>query len=409
MAAEFYLARRYLLNHRPGAWGWMIGWMATGSVALGVAALIITLAVMSGFRDDIRQKILGVQPHVLINSFDNRLRLTPALKSGLDSSGDVQSWAPYVTGQVLMGRGQQSSGALIKGIDPSREMSVSDIKSKLLRGDWKDLTAATPGSKPRIFLGQELARNVGARLGDTVWIITPGALGMPGLSLPKANLFIVGGFVQTGLYDYDSSLAYVALPAAQQIFGIGEDVTGVGIRIRDPDNAEKVARGLQLKFQGDYWIHSWLSLNHNLFSALKLEKTVMFIILILITIVASIMIVSNLLLSIAQKVKEIGILRAMGATGRTIRLVFLIEGALMGCAGTLIGVLLGTAISVVLARTNFIHLPADVYYIDRLPVRLDPLDIFTVIVAACGIVLVATLYPAHRATKLDPLDAIRYG
>jgi lipoprotein-releasing system permease protein len=186
-------------------------------------------------------------------------------------------------------------------------------------------------------------------------------------------------------------------------------VSGVGVWIKDVERADKLAKELQLRFAGAYWVCSWLSLNRNLFSALKLEKTVMFIILTLVTLVASVMIVSNLLLSITQKIKEIGILRAMGATASTIHRIFLFQGALMGLVGTLIGAVLGVLISTILARTNLIRLPADVYYIDRLPIRLDPTDIITVVVAACLIVLVATLYPARRATELDPLDAIRYG
>ncbi len=411
MPAELYLARRYLFNHRPGAWGWLIGWMATGSVALGVAALIVTLAVMTGFREDIRQKILGVQPHVILSAFDGRLDATrPKIAEILNATPEILAWSPYVSGQVLIGRGAQSSGAMVKGIDPVKEPTVANLTAKLVSGKWEtlSLTSGEP-AHPRIILGQELARNLGARLGDTVWIITPGSVGLSALSIPKANLFIVSGVVQSGLYDYDSTLAYVDLPAAQTLFGLGGSVSGIGARIKDPDDCDRVAKTLATKFDGDYWVRSWLSLNRNLFSALKLEKTVMFVILTMVTLVASVMIVSNLLLSITQKVKEIGILRAMGATGATIRRVFLIQGALMGVVGTAIGATLGIAISILLAKTQLIKLPADVYYIDRLPVRIEAADVATVVFAAVFIVIAATLYPANRATELDPLEAIRYG
>jgi lipoprotein-releasing system permease protein len=412
MSASFFIARRYLSATRNGAWGAFISWMTTGSVALGVASLIVTLSVMTGFRADITQRILSIQPHVIINStlsgFD------PAnsnLIRGLEKEKRVVAWSPFVSGQVLLGRGQQSSGALLKGINPEKEPLVAHLEGKLLEGQWSDLKKRPSNSpdKPRIFLGQELGRNIGARVGDKVWMITPGSIGLGAMSMPQAHIFIVAGFIQSGLYDYDSSLAYVELSAAQKLFEMGNAVTSVGARVRDADQADDVAGDLQRSFEGDFWVRSWLAMNRNLFSALKLEKVVMFIILILVTLVASFMIVSNLLLSITQKVKEIGILRAMGATGGMIRRTFLFQGLLMGAVGTAIGVFLGTGISMILARTNLIRLPADVYYIDRLPIQIDVADIFTVVAVAGCIVLAATMYPAHRATKLDPLDAIRYG
>ncbi len=411
MSAELYLAFRYLTNRRQGAYGWMIGWLATGSVALGVASLIITLAVMTGFREDIREKILGVQPHIFVTGFMGQIDPASAdLSKVLDTEPTIAGWSPYVSGQVLIGHGSQSSGAMMKGIDPAREPTVANLEKKLIHGKWEHLSLGiTKESKPRIFLGAELARNIGTKVGETVWVITPGSIGLTALSIPQAHLFLVAGIVQSGLYDYDSSLAYIDLKPAQSLFDMGNMISGVGLRLKNVEDADAVARTLQRRFEGAYWVQSWLSRNRNLFSALKLEKTVMFIILTLVTLVASVMIVSNLLLSITQKIKEIGILRAMGATKATIHRIFLFQGIIMGVAGTLIGTVLGIGISVLLARTNLIQLPADVYYIDKLPVRLDPIDIITVVFAAVVIVLLATLYPARRAAELDPLDAIRYG
>ena len=271
MAAEFYLARRYLFNHRPGAWGWLIGWMATGSVALGVAALIITLAVMTGFREDIRDKILGVQPHIVITAFDGRLDpQSPSFVDVLNKRAGVVAWSPYVTGQVLIGRGQQSSGATVKGVDPAKEPKIANLNAKIIAGSWEALSTKE-GERPGIILGQELARNLGARMGDTVWLITPGSIGVSALSIPKAHLFIVSGLVQSGLYDYDSVLAYTAISPAQNLFGMGASVSGIGVRLDDADESDRIARELVASFDGKYWVRSWLSLNRNLFSALKLE------------------------------------------------------------------------------------------------------------------------------------------
>jgi lipoprotein-releasing system permease protein len=406
MSAELYLARRYLLNRRHGAWGWLIGWMATGSVALGVGALIVTLAVMTGFREDIRNKILGVQPHIILTTFTGQFTPNPDTLNGLfKQNGHIKSWSPYVSGQVLMGHGSQNSGAMVKGINPSTEMGVARLAHKLTQGSW-DVLAST---QPQIVLGVELARNLGARIGDNVWVVTPGSIGFGAMSVPEAHIYRVGGLLQSGLYDYDSSLAYISLAAGQKLFEMGDAISGIGMSVDDVDQSDVIARELQAKAEGAYWVRSWLALNKNLFSALRLEKTVMFIILIMITLVASVMIVSNLLLSITQKTKEIGILRAMGADGKTIHRIFLLQGALMGMEGTGIGGVFGILIAVLLAISNLIRLPADVYYIDKLPISISPVDIITVVVAACVIVVLATLYPAKRATEIDPLDAIRYG
>lgn len=408
MPVELYLARRYLLDRRHGTWGFLISWMATGSVAIGVAALIATLAVMTGFREDIQEKLMGIQPHVIITPpFASSIPDTRPIENALKNDKNVLGWSPFISGQVLIGRGSQSSGVVIKAIDPVGEIKVVDLKNKLTEGSWEEL-AKESDPKPSIILGIELARNIAARRGDEVWAMTPGSEGLSPLSMPQAHLFKVVGFVKTGLYDYDSSLAYIPLKEGMKLFKLN-GVNGVGVKITNPFQSPEIARSIQNKFDGAYWVRSWLSLNQNLFSALKLEKVVMFIILTLVTIVASFMIVSNLLLTITQKIKEIGILRAMGATGGTIHRTFLLQGVLMGLVGNAIGVVLGVIISLILGHTNFIRLPADVYYIDKLPVKIEVMDILSVVAAATLIVLIATLYPARRAAKLDPLDAIRYG
>lgn len=410
MPPEILIARRYLSQSGHGAWGRVIGWLATGSVALGVGSLIITLAVMTGFREDIRDRILGVQPHVIVSGALGDFDLAAGgLPAALDGEPAIRAWAPYITGQVLIGKGGQSSGSLLKGVDPAREPGVSGVEQKVLNGEWSSLRPASGTERGVVLLGQELARNIGARAGDTVWVMTPTSDALATMSFPRATLLKVGGLVQTGLYDYDSSLAYVHIKAAEGVFSTNGRVSGVGIRLKDVERADELARSWQAAWRGDIWVRSWLSLNRNLFSALQLEKKVMFLILILVTVVASVMIVSNLLLTISQKTREIGILRAMGADAGVIRRIFLIQGALMGALGTAIGLVLGVGISLVLQKTQLIRLPSDVYYIDRLPIRLVASDIALVAFSALFIVIVATVYPARRAAALDPLEAIRYG
>ncbi|OVE76133.1 hypothetical protein BVX98_06550 [bacterium F11] len=413
MTFEFYLANRYLISRRHGVWGWIISSIATGSVALGVAALIVTLAIMTGFREDIRSKMLGVQPHVLMTSFSGKIN-PKRIKADeiLNNNPQISDWAPFVTGQILIGKGKLNSGAKVKGIDPKKEPSVVNVMDRLREGQWEDLreeSLVVRPDKPKIILGQELARHIGARVGNIVWVVTPNSIGISAFSIPKAHLFEVSGILHTGLYDFDSALAYTHLSSAQTLFNMGTEITGYGISLKDIDGADQIASDLQISFKGDFWVRSWLSQNKNLFSALKLERTVMFLILAMLSVVAAFMIVTNLLLNITQKVKEIGILRAMGATPQIIRKIFLYQGLLMGIVGNFIGIIIGVGISLFLAKSNIIHLPADVYYIDKLPIRLIPIDICSVVILSLLIVVVATIYPANKAAQLDPLDAIRYG
>ncbi|MFN0118692.1 MAG: FtsX-like permease family protein [Elusimicrobiota bacterium] len=401
------------MNHRPGAFGWAIGWLATGSVAVGVMALIITLSVMTGFREDIRSRILGIQPHIILTPFTGTLPDHPSQISNLlEQNGNILAFSPFVSGQILIGKGASSSGAILKGINPALEPRVANLEGKLLGAQWNDLTIKNDRPdfpKNKIFLGTELAKNIGARVGDKVWVVTPGSVGLTPFSIPKAHVFEFSGVVQSGLYDYDSALAYMDLEPSQRVLDMKSGISGFGMRIKNPDQVETIVRKLQLDLDGTYWVRSWLSLNKNLFSALKLEKTVMFIILILITVVAAVMVVTNLLLSISQKIKEIGILCAMGATSKTIHNIFLLQGLFMGTLGTMIGAVFGVVGALVLKHSNLISLPADVYYIDKLPVKIIWGDIFLVVTVAILIVLIATIYPARRASKIDPIEAIRFG
>ena len=409
MNVETYLALTHLVSRRKGAWAWVVSLMTTASVALGVAALVITLAVMTGFREDIQSKILGVQPHIILTPWGNSLNAQdPRFENTLKGDKEVLAWSPFISGQLLIGFQGQNSGAIVKGIDPQKELSVVDLKSRLIKGNWDDLARSVAG-KPAVFLGSELARSLGVRVGDEIWGVAPGDLANSLGGVPRVRRFGVRGILETGYYEWDTSLAVMDLGQARTLFGVS-GASGIGVRIRDLDDAEKVAQRLRVSLGGAALATSWLAMNRNLFSALALEKKVMFIILILVTLVASFMIVSNLLLNVTQRVKEIGILRAMGATSGVIHKTFMIEGVLMGATGTGLGLIVGLFISKLIAVTKLISLPSDVYYIDKLPAKvvLWP-DVCLIALAAGTITFLATLYPAHRAAKLDPLEAIRFG
>jgi lipoprotein-releasing system permease protein len=293
----------------------------------------------------------------------------------------------------------------VKGVDPGREKAVTRLHERLFDGSWESLSEK--GEDVPVLLGKELAKTLNVTVGDEVLLLAPSEGGAVMASLPRFYPFRVAGVLETGLYDYDASLALTTMDAAQAVFQMQGSWTGLGLRVADPEDTGGVAMRLQKTLGSGAWVRSWLGMNRNLFAALKLEKVVMFIVLALITLVAAFMIVSNLLLVTAQRVHEIGILRAMGATRASIGKIFLVKGFLMGSFGTGAGLALGSAIAWLLKRYQFIQLPADVYYVETLPVKVLASDVGLVAGAALGIVLLATVYPARLAAKLDSLDAIR--
>lgn len=402
MKFELYLALRYLKGNRDTLGGTLTSVISVASVTVGVAALIATLAVMTGFREDIRKKILGTQPALII------LSQTGTLPEGDYSpvfSGvrDVRAWSPFILEQGLLKSGRRTQGAVVKGVDPEREPAVTGLSSRVKEGRWESLRSSTP----TVLLGTELARTLGVGEGDHVLLVVPSlSAGLFG-DLPVMHRFVVGGTVETGLYDYDSNLAVVSLASAQRAFDRRQAWTGIGVKVRDPDDPFDAAFRIQKNMGSSAYVRSWLAMNRNLFSALKLEKAVMFLILTLITLVAAFTILSNLILVTAQKTREIGILKAMGATDGVIQRTFLFKGILLGLFGTGAGTALGLAISWLLKTYPVVKLPADVYYVERLPVTVVPSDVMMVAGAALAIVLAATIYPARIAAKLDALTAIR--
>ncbi len=407
MSFELFLALRYLKGNRHTMGGGLTSAIAVAGVAVGVAALVATLAVMTGFREDIRAKILGAQPHVMVMGSQGTMPVGDW--SGLFADvPDAEAWAPFVMGQTLIRRGGVSQGVVLKGVDPAREPAVTGLQKRVTEGRWEDLAAPPPGSKPAVLLGRELAKTLHAVPGDEVLLSAPASGMGPFMNAPALYPLTVAGFLETGLYDYDSSLAVTSLETAQALFQMPDEVTGLGVRVKDPDDSTGTAMRIQKNAGAGAWVRSWLAMNKNLFAALRLEKIVMFVILTLITLVAAFTIVSNLLLVTAQKIREIGILRAMGATQGAIQRIFLLKGLLMGALGTAGGLVLGFAIAFLLKKYQFVRLPADVYYVETLPVKIVPWDVGLVAGAAVLIVLVAALYPARVAARLDALRAIQH-
>ncbi len=407
---ELSLSLRYLKMRRHGLFAFLTTVIAVGGVTLGVAALIVTLAVMSGFRSDIQKKTLGIQPHVVLFGTERDSAIdVDSMADRLKLNKEVRAVAPFIMSQTLLKTARSSQGVVLRGIVAEKEFAVTELKSSLTDGDWSVLDLVDQ-SGPRIYLGRELSRTLGAVAGDEVIAISPNetaAIGPMG-SVPKMEKFVVGGVFQSGMYEYDANMAVVSLATARQFFGI-TGATGLGFKTVHLDRADDTAAELALSAGDKYWARSWLSMNKNLFEALKLEKIVMSIILTMIILVASFTIISNLILMTIEKVKDIGILRSLGASRTSVMKIFLYSCITLGLTGTALGAALGIAIVKILGKTQWIKLPKDVYYIDTLPVKLLPGDLAAVLGAAVLITIISALYPARQAAKVNPVEAIRYG
>jgi lipoprotein-releasing system permease protein len=296
----------------------------------------------------------------------------------------------------------------LRGIDPNTAGRVINIENTLKKGSMGGLKEEGSGGPPGIFIGKELAQTLGIMLNDTVVVVSPlGTLAPIGTG-PPMKKFSVTGIFDTGMYEYDTSLAYISLKSAQKFLAMDDKVSGVEVKVRDIYGVKKVAQQVQKELGFPFWTKDWMQMNRSLFAALKLERTVMFIILVLIVLVAAFGIVSTLIMVVMEKTKDIAILKSMGATAKSIMRIFIFEGLIIGVAGTILGLIGGYGICMLLAKYQFISLPSDIYYISRLPVKLNGIDFFLVALSAIGITFLATLYPSWQASKLDPAEALRY-
>jgi len=411
MPYELFIGLRYLKAKRKQTFVSLITIISIAGVTVGVTALIVVLAVMNGFKEDLRVKILGVTSHVVISRFEGNIANYEQVEAKVEKVSGVVAATPFIYTQVMISSGQAISGVVLRGIDPKTAGKVINLTKNLRVGSLKDLAAEDrlSGGTPGIILGNELARNLGVSQGEPVTVISPLGRLTPLGQVPRSQTFRVTGIFDSGMYEYDSTLAYVSLSAAQRFLGIGDRVTGIEVRVSDIYEADRLAKAISKVLGGyPYWSRDWMRMNKNLFSALKLEKIVMFIILTLIILVAAFNIVGTLTMVVLEKTRDIAILKSMGATGRSIMKIFMIEGAIIGLVGTILGLLGGFALCALLATYKFVELPQDVYYISTLPVKMDPVDVALIAVAAMVISLVATLYPAWQASRLDPAEAIRY-
>jgi len=401
---QFFVALRYLKSKKKHKGISLNTIISIGGVAVGVMALLVVLSVMSGFHEDLQRKILGVNAHIVVLSYRGGISDYGSVLEKVREEKDVVSASPFILGQVMASSGKRAHGVYLRGIDPSLEIKTTEIAKYIKDGNLDGLKPKD--GIPGIVIGKELASSLGVFRNDTINIISPvGEIGPLGM-LPKVRQFRVAAIFEVGMFEYDSNLVMTAIPSAQEFLGMGNEVTGIELRVRDIYKAKDVRGRVEQRLEFPYYGRDWMQMHRNLFSALKLEKLAMFIILVLIILVAAFNIVGTLIMNVIEKSREIAILKAMGATNKGIMTVFIFQGLFIGLAGTLIGVVGGYALGYMF--NNVIKLPADVYYLSHLPIKMKLIDFVSVSVSAIAISFFATIYPAWQAAKLNPVEPLRY-
>jgi len=409
MSFEFFIGGRYLKTKQKQTFIFLITLLSIAGVTVGVMALIVVIAVMAGFESDIKSRILGVEAHVVLKYKGVFSEYEKAIKE-IKKIGDIESAIPFINNQVMLRSDSRTSGAMLKGIDPGNSGGMpSKIPIQLLITEDMPVGDNSMPPVPKIILGKELAENLEVTKGHRIYVIYPMGTFSPVGLLPAIKPFTVAEIFSSGVYEYDGSMAFIKLSDAQKMFRMKHAVSGIDIQVKDAYRAGDCAKKIVQVLGAGYTAADWMERNTNLFSALKLERAVMFIILTLIILVAAFNISSTLIMMVMEKTKDIAILKAMGATDKSIRTIFVFKGTAIGCIGVTLGTIVGCLLCSLLKHYKFIELPDDVFYIPTLPVQLDVYQVLIIGISAVLICLSATLYPAHKASKLNPIEAIRYG
>ncbi len=410
---ERQIAGRYLRSRKTSRTLSLNTFISLGGVTIGVTALIVVLGVMNGLRDDLRQRILVASPHLRILTYGSGLELDDwqQVQHVVQQDPGVVASAPEVITESVISAGHQyAEGVQILGFDPGVSDSVTSLPGAITRGDLK-FTPRRTDVDGAIVLGYRLASRLTVGMGDVVYLVpTAGMQVNPalGVAVPKYWRFEVTGLFNTGMYQYDNKLVVISLAAAQRFTGLGNAVSALAIRVRDPWKAPEIGRRLEERLGYPYRAFDWQTQNSTLFGALKLEKLAMGLIIFFIMIVAAFNIVGTLTMVVNDKTREIGILQAMGLTPPAIGRIFLAQGAVIGLVGVVVGLVLGLGISVAVDRGNWIRIDPAVYFIDHLPIHVEVSDVLVVAVAGVLLALLATLYPSRSAASLSPVDAIRH-
>ena len=408
MSFAFFVARRYLFARRKQAFIYVISIMSILGVALGVAALVVVLGVYNGLTTDMRDKILGANAHGIVMSYmPDAFAEHPELLGEVIKTPGVTGATPFIYTEVMLSAGKGVKGLVLRGIDPRTAPSVLTMLRKMKRGSIARLTQ-TEGL-PGIIIGEELAKRIGLGIGSRVNLLSPSGQKTAAGFQPRIRAFEVAAIFKTGMFEYDSSLAFVTLDACRDVLGLDPGfLSGIEITVDDVFKADVIAQRISSTVGSPFYARNWMEMNANLFAALKLEKIGMFILLAMVVLIGSFSIVATLVMLVMEKTKDIAVMLSMGATRRTIRRIFMLQGTIIGFVGTLLGYALGLTVGYLLKRYQFIKLPENVYTLDHLPIIITLSDVLIIGAAAMLLCFLATLYPARQASRLKPAEALRY-
>jgi len=403
---ELHVALRYLLAKRKQAFISVISLISTLGVTVGVMAVIIALAVMTGLQQELRDRILGSQPHIYV-SRTGGIADYQAEAARLRQIPHVVGAAPAILGRALITASRNQEFISLKGIDPRLEPEVSDVARSLQSGSLDALAPKTEEELDGVLLGKDLASNLGVAVGDSVIVLTPEGTLSPMGMIPSRKKLRVAGVFSLGLIEFDSTYGFVSLDVAKRMLS-KDQVDFLQLRVDDIYQAPAIARQVSARLGDQYFTQDWAEMNRSLFSALTLEKIAVSLAIGLIVMVAALNIIASLILLVMEKHRDIAILKTMGATKRSVTVVFLLQGLIIGVVGTTVGAAAGWGVSKVFDRYQLIRVPIDIYQVSHLPFTVLPLDFLIVVLVAVLVCFVATIYPSRQAAKLDPVQALRY-
>jgi lipoprotein-releasing system permease protein len=403
---EWFVSLRYLRAKRKQKFISLITLISILGVAVGVMALIVVLSVFTGFTEGLRDQIIGVNAHALVQRLGSTINAPEEVAATIETVEGVKATTPYIYAQALISSATQSTGVVLRGIDAGSAMRVLGIGEKMVAGRLTDLDS--PSEVPPIVLGRDMARQLQVGLGDKVRLISPNGPLSPMGVLPRIRTCVVAGIFETGMFEYDSTMGYINLDTARSLTDLRQGVHGIEVRVRDIDAANRTATAIQQALGHGYSVRDWMQLNRNLFAALKLEKFGIFIALNLIILVAALNIISALIMMVMEKNRDIAILKSMGATTKAIMRIFFYQGMVIGLAGTILGMGSGLGLCGLLKRYKIIELPSNVYPMSTMPIKVVPLDVTVIAVSALLITLIATLYPSWKASRIRPAEALSY-
>ena len=424
MSYELFIGLRYLRAKRKQTFVSITTFISIAGIFLGVAALIIVLAVMNGFETELRNKILGINSHIVLMQYGGSITDYKKVMRDIEEVEGVVATTPFIYSQAMLKKGDSVSGVVLRGLSTESALSVINL-GKMKEGSIDYLSEKARGAikleadiaaLPGIVIGKELARNLGAYFFETVSVLSPMGVSTPMGMVPRMKRFLIVGIFDSGFYDYDASLAFLSLKDCQKFLRMDGLVTGIEIKVTDIYKAGTIAKAIEKKLGYPYWARNWMQMNKNLFSALKLEKRVMFIILSLIVLVAAFNIISTLIMVVMEKNKDIAILKSMGATAKSIMKIFILQGLVIGAIGAILGCAFGLAVALNLEKISlfverlfgFKILPQDVYYLTELPSQVSYGDVFIIVAGTMVICFLSTIYPSLRASRLDPTETLRY-